>query len=205
MLDVTLPLATDWAEVLVPPVWSAVLVLILLLLAWALRKPLTRALAAMGVSRLSVMGVDVEWITNQAGNAYRARDRDTPAREELRAFALLGVRLKPLIQGRRILWIDDLPAIHDTEALLLRRLGVDVENALSTEEGMERLRRDLTRFDLIVSDWTRGSNEEAGPELLASLAGDGIGLPVLMYVGEVSAERRAQAGRARRESSHQRP
>jgi CheY-like chemotaxis protein len=189
---VRLPLATDWAEVLVPPVWSATLLLIILVLAWALRRPLTRVFAALGVSRLSILGVDVEWLTNQAEDAYSARNLPAPGRGELRAFALLGVRLEPLIRDRRILWVDDNPANNETEAMLLRKLGVEVENATGTEEAVTRLRRDPARFDLVISDWTRGGNRDAGPELLTELGLAGIGLPVLMYVEDTSTERKAR-------------
>lgn len=189
----TVPLATNWVEILVPPVWSAVLLVILLIAAWALRGPLMRVFAALGVSRLSILGVDVEWIADQAEDAYNARHLTAPERGELRAFALLGVRLAPLIHHRRILWVDDCPANNRTEAALLRKLGVEVENAIDTEEAIARLRRDPTRFDLVISDWTRGENDDAGPELLTELGVAGIGLPVLMYVEDTSVDRRARA------------
>ncbi len=48
-----LPLATDWAEVLVPPVWSLALAGLLLTLAWLWREPVSRTLGRLGVSRFT--------------------------------------------------------------------------------------------------------------------------------------------------------
>lgn len=56
----TPPLATDWAEVLVPPVWSAVLLISFVLLAVLFKRPLKRVLAELGISRFSILGIDVE-------------------------------------------------------------------------------------------------------------------------------------------------
>ncbi len=187
-----MPTATDWLEILVPPVWSAVLLVLLLFFSWLLRKPLARIVARMGVSRFSVFGVDVDWIADRAGEAYTARDQDAPGREELRAFALLSIRLAPLVDRRRILWVDDEPASNKTEAMLLRRLGVDVENALGTAAALEQISLNPTRFDLVISDWTRDGTE-AGPELLSELGRLAPELPVLMYVADASGERRAVA------------
>ena len=188
-----LPLATDWAEVLVPPVWSAVLLACLLLLALLFRKPLTRVFAGLGISRLSILGVDVEYIAERTEEAFDSREMSAPEREELRAFALLSVRLAPLVRDRRILWVDDEPESNETEARLLRRLGVDVENATATEEALERLRLDPGRFDLVISDWTRGTDTEAGPRLLEALLNRGNERPVLLYVKRVDGERYARA------------
>lgn len=188
-----MPIATDWFEILVPPVWSALLLVLLLFFSWLLRRPLARIVAAMGVSRLSVFGVDVDWIADRAGDAYTAREQNAPGRKELRAFALLSIRLAPLIDRRRILWVDDEPNNNKTEAMLLRRLGVDVENAWGTEAAIEQISLNPTRFDLVISDWTRDGNTEAGPELLEELGRRAPDLPVLMYVADATGERRATA------------
>lgn len=188
-----MPLATDWLEILVPPVWSAILLVLLLVLALLLRRPLLYIFARLGVSRLSILGVDVEWITNQAEDAYASREMDAPGRGELRAFALLSVHLAPLLRNRGVLWVDDDPGNNASEAKLLRRLGVEVENELSTEAALARLAKNPGRFDLVISDWTRGGDQEAGPNLLRELPAAGIGLPVLLYVMEATPQRRVLA------------
>ena len=188
-----LPLATDWAEVLVPPVWSLVLAGLLVGAAWLWREPVSRALARLGISRFNVLGVEL--IASQTRDAYAARQQTPPGEQALRQFAALSIRLEPLIRdrGRRVLWVDDLPRTHETETRLLRGLGVEIENVLGTEEALARIERDLASFDLLITDWSRGEDPDAGPRLLEAL-GPGFRLPVLMYVAELSAERRGRAG-----------
>lgn len=187
------PLATDWAEVLVPPVWSAFLLVAVVLLAVLFKRPLKRILAELGISRFSILGIDVEGIADEAEDAYIQRQSQVPGRGELRAFARLSGQLAPLVRERRVLWVDDEPAGNEVEARLLRRLGVEVENALDTEEALARLHRDPARFDLVVSDWRRGEDADAGRTLLEALRRRGGRLPVLMYVGKADERRRSEA------------
>ena len=77
----------------------------------------------------------------------------------------------------------------------LRRLAVDVENALGTAAAIEQITLNPTRFDLVSSDWTRDGDVDAGPQLLTELARLAPDLPVLTYVLDASGERR----RARRQ------
>jgi CheY-like chemotaxis protein len=189
----TVPLATDWAEVLVPPIWSAVLIVGLVLLIGLFKRPIGRVLRELGLSNLKILGIDMEDIVSETKDAYSKRDRDAPGEGELRAFARLSGQLAPLVRERRVLWVDDEPDNNEVEARLLRRLGVEVENALGTEEALARLRRDPARFDLVVSDWRRGGDADAGRTLLEALGGSRRRLPVLMYVGEADERRRAEA------------
>ncbi len=69
---------------------------------------------------------------------------------------MLSAHLAPLLSHRRVLWVDDDPRHNVAETRLLRTLGVDIENALTTVEAVDRLHRDPARFDLVISDWTRG-------------------------------------------------
>jgi len=188
-----LPLATDWAEVLVPPVWGAFLLVMVVLLAVLFKRPLKRVLAELGISRFSILGIDVEGIADEAEHAYVQREARAPGRGELRAFARLSGQLAPLVRERRVLWVDDEPQNNEIEARLLRRLGVEVENALDTEEALERLRRDPARFDLVVSDWARGEDADAGRTLLEALRASPRRWPVLMYVGHADEQRRVEA------------
>jgi CheY-like chemotaxis protein len=188
-----IPLATDWAEVLVPPIWSAFLLVAVVLLAVIFKRPLKRILAELGISRFSILGIDVEGIAAEAEDAYLQRQSRAPGKGELRAFARLSGQLAPLVRERRVLWVDDEPANNEVEARLLRRLGVEVENALSTDEALGRLRKDPARFDLVISDWSRGGDAEAGPELLRALAEERRRWAVVMYVGEADERRRSEA------------
>lgn len=187
------PLATDWAEVLVPPIWGAFLVVVLVLLIGVFKRPISRVLRELGLSNLKILGIDMEAFVSETRDAYDKRDQAAPGETQLRAFARLSGQLEPLVRGRRVLWVDDQPDSNAVEAGLLKRLGVEVENAESTEEALERLRRDPTRFDLVVSDWVRGEDGHAGRALLEALRELQRRWPVLMYVGRADEQRRAEA------------
>lgn len=185
-------IADAWPELFVAPLWGLVVAVLALLLAWVCRRPLRRIVGDLGVTRLSILGVDLEWVAEQTGSAYSGRGLPAPSRSELRSFARLSAELAPLVSGRRILWVDDVPGGNVAETRLLRGLGVDVENATATTEALERLEKNPARFDLVISDWTRGG-AEAGPELLERLRANGFRMPVIFYVGEVTISRRTRA------------
>jgi CheY-like chemotaxis protein len=152
-------------------------------------RPAEAVALELGVTKISVLGVDIEWIEEQAESAYDSKPGvDPPGRAELRAFALLSARLAPLVAHRRVLWVDDKPAGNVAEARLLRSLGVDVENALATAEALDRLRTDPARFDLVVSNWTR-----EGREFVDAIRRAGHKLPTVFYVGRDTPERQAKA------------
>ncbi len=69
------PVAADLLELLVAPLWAAIVVFLALGLAWLLRKPLRRMAQDLGVTKLSFLGIDIEWIAEQTQAAYRNRKR----------------------------------------------------------------------------------------------------------------------------------
>jgi hypothetical protein len=117
------PLATDWAEVLVPPIWSAILVVALVLLLVLFKRPVRY----------------LQGIADEAESAYVKRSRDAPERDELQAFARLSEQLAPLVRFRRLLWVDDESDNYEIEARLLRKLGVAIEIATDTEQALVEL------------------------------------------------------------------
>jgi CheY-like chemotaxis protein len=182
------PLATDWAQLLLAPIWSALVALLLLGLALAFRRPLGRLLGQLGVTRVGLFGVDIEWISDQAADAYRKRDLPVPAAEDLRAFAVLSARLAPLVRDRRVLWVDDRPEGNATEARLLRRLGVEIEGAMDTEQALVAIARNPAPFDLVISDWDRGGGDDA-VDLARRLRAQGVDTRVFVYAGARTGER----------------
>ncbi len=55
-------------------------------------------------------------------------------------------------QRFRILCVDDEPWIRDLLRLLLQRAGYSVETAADGQDAWETLSRDLTAFDLVITD-----------------------------------------------------
>jgi CheY-like chemotaxis protein len=187
---------TDWVELLLGPAWEALLVILLAAIALAiiLRQPRwLRSLAAnAGISRLSLLGVEVELEA-----AFKLRGLDAPDADALRGFSVLGARLEPVVRSRGVLWIDDKPEGNRHEAGLLRRLGVQVEQVRCTQRAIPRLREPSMSIDLVIANWTRPDDHVAtGVDVVAALRTAGYHVPVLFYVGDASPERKAAAAAA---------
>lgn len=187
----------DLVEVFVTPVWTAVVVFLAAGGAWILRGPLRRLVEALGVSKLSALGIDVEFVVEQTAAAYEARHLEPPRTGELHGVGVLAGRLQDLVAGGRVLWVDDEPENNVVEVRLLRRLGVDVESVRDTAEAIARLAQDPGRFDLVVSDWTRPADPDDGIVLLDRIESSSVDLAVAYYVGEATADRRAEVARRR--------
>jgi CheY-like chemotaxis protein len=143
----------------------------------------------LGVTRFSFLGIDIDLLQAKARDAYKERkDVPTPPESELRASASGAARLAPLVQKRRILWVDDKPDWNLAPADFFRSLGIEVDTRTTTDEALEIAKE----FDLVISNWVRAKQEE-GPRLLERLRERGVRTPVLFYVGVVSTERYARA------------
>lgn len=94
--------------------------------------------------------------------------------------------------GRRsILWVDDMPSNNYFEQETLRALGIRIVTSLSTAEALDRLKTD--HFDLVISDFSRPGDPQAGYTLLAQLRDLSYNMPYIIYAGSNSAEHRAAA------------
>ena len=80
---------------------------------------------------------------------------------------------------RRVLVIDDEPAVADIECECLSLLGYDVEAARDGADGLARLARE--RFDLVVTDLHMPHLD--GWDVLESARAITPGMPVIMVTG----------------------
>lgn len=162
--------------------WALVLLLILRAVGVDhLRRAVSR------IEKVSIAGV-VE-LGLKAGIDRAAAEKDVTLPRAVRdRVAERLQRLRPLLDGARILWIDDNPDNNAAEAAVLRHLGATVAQARTNEEARRHLRRD--RFDLVLSDLARGADSEAGLAFLREIRSDpGLrDLPVIFYVGEARPE-----------------
>lgn len=100
--------------------------------------------------------------------------------------------VRSLVEGRRVLWVDDHPEWNLYERMALSELGVYVDVAHSTDEALVFAGR--TCPDLVISDMVRGSESSAGMELVARLRAKGLDMPVAFYVGQVDTRRGVPPG-----------
>lgn len=101
----------------------------------------------------------------------------------------------PALTNYSILWVDDKPMNNVYESSVLKRLGVSIVSARSTQEALAFLERDS--YDLIISDVHRvedgRSNRNAGYELLDALNQLNKDIPLVFYTGNVARINRNRA------------
>lgn len=94
---------------------------------------------------------------------------------------------RKLLEGARLLWVDDQPENDNNERRMFQQLGVYCDFAQTTQNALALLNdQKNVKYDCIISDMDRqqiGESEKAGIELIWSLKTAGISLPVILYVG----------------------
>jgi CheY-like chemotaxis protein len=92
----------------------------------------------------------------------------------------------------RILWVDDNPTNNALQIAQLRDRGIDVVQAVSTDDAMAILNNNLG-FDAIVSDMGRREGglyrSQAGLVLLNALRRAGYNVPFLVYSSQKNTAR----------------
>ena len=73
--------------------------------------------------------------------------------------------VEPIIRGRRVLWVDDHPSNNFYERLALAQMGVSIDVATSTDEGLRSAT--LLRPDVVVSDMVTSSGRVSSGSLRA--------------------------------------
>ena len=82
--------------------------------------------------------------------------------------------------GARILWVDDTPDGNLPERKVLRSLGIMIDLARTSEDGVAALGR--ADYDLIISNMNREDHKNEGARFLAQVRTAGRREPVVFYV-----------------------
>ncbi len=92
---------------------------------------------------------------------------------------------------RRILWVDDHPSNNASIVSHLSNLGIVVETALTTQEGLKRFHAD--QYNLVISDMGRNEdgieNPDAGIDLAKSIRGYDKDLPIIIFCSRRAKQR----------------
>jgi CheY-like chemotaxis protein len=100
--------------------------------------------------------------------------------------------VEPLVRGRRVLWVDDHPANNFYERVALSQIGLAVDLAVSSTEGLGAVK--YLNPDVILSDMERTGKQDAGLEFLRLLRDQGISTPLIFYIREVDEARGTPVG-----------
>jgi CheY-like chemotaxis protein len=91
---------------------------------------------------------------------------------------------------RRVLWVDDNPMNNAALIEQLRLREVDVDTAVSTDEGLKRAGE--KKYAAIITDMSRGSDYDAGITLTKSIRAHDEVTPIVVYCGPRSARAKRQ-------------
>jgi CheY-like chemotaxis protein len=89
--------------------------------------------------------------------------------------------------GARILWVDDTPDGNLPERKVLRSLGIMIDLARTSNEGVDALGR--ADYDLIISDMARDGHSDEGARFLARIRKAGRFEPVVFYILNLDPDR----------------
>jgi CheY-like chemotaxis protein len=138
----------------------------------------------------------------EAGAAPEATARDARAAARV-VSEIVTPRLIRRAGRATVLWVDDRPDNNVHERAALEALGVSFVLATSTEETLEKLKRQSV--DAIISDMGRPPDPQAGYTLLDKLRASGDQTPFIIYAGSRAPEHRAEARRHGAVGSTNRP
>ncbi len=75
-------------------------------------------------------------------------------------------RIKDLLRGSRILWVDDQPLANAAIFRFLNNYGVEIDCARTTDEAISALRWSASAYEVVVSDMKRDNDSQAGLDML---------------------------------------
>ena len=100
--------------------------------------------------------------------------------------------ISAILNGSRLLWIDDNPEDNAEETKLLRKLGVVIDTAVSSEDARDMLSK--FHYDVILSDINREGRSQEGLSFLQSIIGTRLFRYTIFYVGQVDEDKPIPVG-----------
>ncbi len=97
-----------------------------------------------------------------------------------------------ITDGARILWVDNTPEGNVPERKVIRSLGVMIDLARTSDEGVDALGR--ADYDLIISNMNRDGRTDEGERFLSHIRTHGHREPVVFYILNLDAARGTPTG-----------
>jgi CheY-like chemotaxis protein len=117
---------------------------------------------------------------------------DNPLVEEMPSVITRAHVVRPLVRGSRILWVDDRPSSNMYERRFLLSLGVQIDQATSSEEAIYLLKS--SPYNLVISDMERYGDSSAGLKMLEQIKRLRRNHPVIFYVAFLNKRRGVPEG-----------
>lgn len=90
-------------------------------------------------------------------------------------------RVRDVVKGARVLWVDDHPEWNSWEISWLQAAGAHVQTVETTRSAMALIG---SGFDLAISDIAREGKDTAGVDALPALHSAAPETPVVFYIGQ---------------------
>lgn len=168
-------------KVMPPLLWFVLTLVVVILFYRPFRDQLLPNLACF-----KAMGVEFSFVRDSIDAAIELAEKspewkvDVPQKDRDRVLKRAKGHLK-VLNGARILWVDDHPENNVNERRMFRQLKVEVDIAQGTDEALRMLQAD--RYDLVISDMSRGSEATAGLGFLSEFRERDKRTPVVFYIG----------------------
>ncbi len=78
-------------------------------------------------------------------------------------------KIKDLLRGARIMWVDDQPLANAAIFRFLNDYGVFIDYARDTDEALSAIKWSSNAYEVVITDMVRGGDEDAGLDLLAGI------------------------------------
>lgn len=144
------------------------------------------------ISNLKAGGVEISFIKDSIDAAVELAEKspqwkvEIPSIDKKRVITRTEKHLD-LFKDVQILWIDDHPENNINESKMFHELKAQITHVVNTEEALNALRR--KKYDLVISDMTRGSDNAAGLDLLNKFRRENKFTPIIFYVGVFDSEK----------------
>lgn len=145
---------------------------------FVLRRPITELMKRMRSANVGFGSFDFDNALEAVAKTASGGG-DAPSAAERRAVADRMEFSAQLLEGVRILWVDDHPENNSALIGVFDEAKMSVRIARSTAEGLAAAT--LERIDIIITDMSRSGDHRAGEELVEQLAAHEIDVPVIMY------------------------
>jgi len=127
-----------------------------------------------------ITSLSVEALTEKAPDIADGLQRllsDTPILRRLQ-------RVRDVVNGARVLWVDDHPEWNSWEIALLESMGAHARTVETTRSALALVREG---FDIVISDIAREGKDTEGVDALPDFLKTAPKTPVVFYVGQLQA------------------
>lgn len=172
----------ELVKVMLPVLWFLLTLVMAILLYRPFRDQLLPNLAGF-----KAMGVEFSFVKDSIDAAIKMAEKhpkwkvNVSKKDQDRALKRARTSLE-VLSSAQILWVDDQPENNINERRMFRQLKAEVDIAQGSEEALRMLR--AARYDLVISDISRGSESTAGLRFLSELRQQDKDTPVVFYIGE---------------------